>query len=83
MERFDLMILNDAEREEFYLVPISNKFLTFENLDVEVYINCALVSIRKNVKISAKGSELEERKYCWTKDAKFYYIKENKASCSD
>jgi hypothetical protein len=62
MQRFNLRILNHVERKDLYLVQISNKFLTFENLHVEVYINSALVTIKENIKISAKRSGFEESK---------------------
>jgi hypothetical protein len=56
IERINLKKLNEVEGKEQYRVEVSNRFATFEDLDAEVEINSAWKMIRKNIKISAKGS---------------------------
>jgi hypothetical protein len=58
MERFILKKLNEVEGKEQYHVEISYRFTALENLDDEVDINRAWETIRKNIKISAKGCKL-------------------------
>jgi CTP-dependent riboflavin kinase len=55
MEEFHLKKLNEEESKEQYLVEIRHKFATLENLDAEVDSNRAWETVRKNIKISAKG----------------------------
>jgi hypothetical protein len=56
MERFKLKKLNEVETKEQYLIEISNRFWTLENLDAEVDINRAWEIIRGNIQFSAKES---------------------------
>jgi hypothetical protein len=44
------------EGKEQYRVEISNRFAALENLDAKADINRAWVTIRENIKISAKES---------------------------
>jgi hypothetical protein len=53
-ESFSLNKLNKVEGKEQYLVEISKKFASFENLGDEVDVNRAWETIRENIKISAK-----------------------------
>jgi hypothetical protein len=61
--------LNEIEGKEQYHVEISNRFASLENLDDEVDINRAWVTIRQNIKISAKESlgyyELKKKHKPW------------------
>jgi hypothetical protein len=45
-----------VEGKEQYRVEISNRFAALENLDTEVDVDKAWVTIRENIKISAKES---------------------------
>jgi hypothetical protein len=54
MERFTLKKLNEVEGNEQYLVEISKRFASLENLDDEVDIIRVLKPIREKIKISAK-----------------------------
>jgi hypothetical protein len=66
MERFILKKLDVVEGKERYLVEISNRFTTLENLDNDVDIKRAWANIIENVKTSAQESpgyyELKKRK---------------------
>jgi hypothetical protein len=55
VDRFNLKQLNDEEVKEQYQVTIKNKFVALENLDDIGDINRAWVTIRENMRISAKG----------------------------
>jgi flagellar basal body-associated protein FliL len=48
--------VNEVEGKEQYRVEVSNRFAALEDLDAEVGINSAWVTIRENIKISAKES---------------------------
>jgi hypothetical protein len=56
MKRFNLKKINKVESKEQYCVEISNSFAALENLDAEVDINRAWVTIREDIKISGKES---------------------------
>jgi hypothetical protein len=56
MERFNLKKLKEVEGKKMYHAEVSNRFVAAEDLDVEVEINSAWVTIRENIKISAKES---------------------------
>jgi glycine betaine/choline ABC-type transport system substrate-binding protein len=55
VKRFNLKQLNVEEVKEQYQVTIKNKFAAQENLDDIGDINRAWVTIRENMRISAKG----------------------------
>jgi hypothetical protein len=58
IEKFSLSRLNKVEGKEHYCVKkISNRFTALENTDDEEDINRAGLTIRENVKISAKESQ--------------------------
>jgi hypothetical protein len=56
VEIFNLKQLNGEEVKEQYQVTIKNKFAALENLDDNGGINKAWVTIRENIRISAKES---------------------------
>jgi hypothetical protein len=56
MERFNLEKLNEVEGKEMYLVEVSNRFASLEDLDAEIEINTSWETVRENIKISAKKS---------------------------
>jgi hypothetical protein len=56
MGRFNLKKLNEVAGKEKYRVEFSNQSAALEDLDAEVDINSASLTIRENVKISAKES---------------------------
>jgi hypothetical protein len=56
MERLNLKKLNGVKGKEQYRVVISKRFVALETLHVQVDINRAWGTIKKNIKISAKGS---------------------------
>jgi hypothetical protein len=58
MQRFHFKKLNEVEVKEQYRVEASNRFTALEDLDTEVEISSAWETIRENIKISAKESEL-------------------------
>jgi hypothetical protein len=58
MKRFNLKKLNEVEGKEQYHVEVSNRFLALEDLDTEVEINSAWETMRENIKISARESNL-------------------------
>jgi hypothetical protein len=49
MERFNLKKLKEVEGKEQYRVEIANRFAALENLDAEVDINRAWVTIKENI----------------------------------
>jgi hypothetical protein len=55
MERFSLKKLNKVEGKEQYQVEISNVFTDLENLDAEMDINRAWITVRDDIKISAEN----------------------------
>jgi hypothetical protein len=64
-----LLEVKGVERKEKYCIEVSNTFVALEDLDMEVKINIALETIRKNITISAKESlgcyELKKHKPCF------------------
>jgi hypothetical protein len=48
MERFNLKKLNEVGGKEQFRVEVSNRLAALEDLDTEVEINCALVTMREN-----------------------------------
>jgi hypothetical protein len=56
MEVFNLKKLSEVEDKEKYLVVVSNRLTTLEDLDTDMEINNALGMIRENIKFSAKES---------------------------
>jgi hypothetical protein len=58
MERCSLKKLNEIEGKERYRVEVSNRFAALEDLDTEVGINSDWETIRENIKVSAKESQV-------------------------
>jgi hypothetical protein len=56
MGRFSLNKLSKVEGREQYHVEVSNRFAALGNIAVEVDINRAWDTVRKNIKISSKES---------------------------
>jgi hypothetical protein len=56
MERFNLKKLNEVKGKEQCRVEISKRFAALENLDTEVDVNRAWVTIGETIKTSAKES---------------------------
>jgi hypothetical protein len=52
MERFNLKKLNEVDGKEKYHVEVSNRFAPMEDLDTEVEISSAWVTIREKKKVS-------------------------------
>jgi hypothetical protein len=56
MERFNLKKLKEVEGKEQYSVEVSNRFAALEDLDTDMGIHSAWVSITENMNISATES---------------------------
>jgi hypothetical protein len=52
--RFNLKKFNEVEGKDRYSVLVPNKFSALEDLDAEAEINTIWVTIRENIKNSAK-----------------------------
>jgi hypothetical protein len=56
IERFNLKKLDELESKDQHQFEISNRLAALENLDDDVDINTAWVTIRENIQISTEAS---------------------------